>query len=202
MDCIRVLLCGIWLLPLVTPCGALGADSLLDDPPPFAKGSRELAITIGGGPGMAILGSTSPHDLSIAAIRYGRTISDVYADDTYREGHWDFAAELFGGAQFSPQVRYVTGVLPMFRYNFTRWEPLVPFFDAGAGVTLTDIEGPDLSGIFQFHEQVGVGAHYLFAERTAITVQYRFMHISNAGIRLPNLGVNANIFSAGITWFF
>lgn len=159
-------------------------------------------MTMGAGPGTAILGSTSTHDLALAAIRYGRTISDTYAKDTYREGHWDFAAELFGGAQFSPRIRYIAGLLPMFRYDFTEWEPVVAFFDLGAGVALTDIEGPDLSGIFQFNEQVGVGVHYLFAERTAITVQYRFMHISNAGISFPNRGVNVNIFSVGITRFF
>ena len=161
-----------------------------------------MAATAGAGPGTAILGSKSPHDLVLAAFRYGVTVSDTWAPDTYREGHWDFAGELFAGAQFNPDVAYVGGLLPMLRYNFTDNEPLVPFFDVGAGVTWPDINGSDLPGLFQFNEQVGVGAHYMFAEKTAFTVQYRFMHISNAGIQTPNRGANANIFSAGITWFF
>ena len=170
--------------------------------PPFAKGSREVAVTVGAGPSATILGSESGHDLALTVVRCGLTLSETLASDTYREGHWELLGELFGGAQFSPRVRYVTGLLPAFRYNLTEWEPLVPFIDVGAGVTLTDIYGPDLSGMFQFNEQVGVGAHYLFWEHAAVTFQYRFMHISNAGIRTPNNGVNGNIFSIGLTWFF
>src|SRR3954471_16197073 len=126
MDCIRVLVYALGLIPLVAPSGAFGADSTSDELPPFVKGSHEFAVTLGAGPGTAILGSTSTHDLALAAIRYGRTISDTCAEDTYREGHWDLAGEIFGGAQFTPHIRYVAGVLPMFRYDFTKWEPLVP----------------------------------------------------------------------------
>ncbi|HKQ39067.1 MAG TPA: acyloxyacyl hydrolase, partial [Verrucomicrobiae bacterium] len=169
---------------------------------PFAKGSRELGVSIGAGPSTAILGSTIGHDITLAVLRSGLTLSGALARETYREGHWELLGEFFAGAQYNPRVRYLAGVLPLFRYNFTAREPLVPFIDVGAGVMLTDIYGPDLSGAFQFNEQVGVGAHYLFSDSTALTVQYRFMHVSNAGIREPNYGVNGNIFSVGITWFF
>ncbi|HTD87219.1 MAG TPA: acyloxyacyl hydrolase [Candidatus Binatia bacterium] len=187
---------------IVTIFSAAGAELEAEKTTPFAKGSHEVAATIGAGPSSAILGSTIGHDMAISVMRYGLTLSDTFAKDTFREGHWELLGELFGGAQYNPRVRYVTGLLPAFRYNFTEYEPFVPFFDVGAGVTLTDIFGPDLSGVFQFNLQTGVGAHYFFAERTAITVEYRFMHISNAGISQPNRGVNANIFSIGLTRFF
>lgn len=179
-----------------------GAELEAESVPPFAKRSREVAVTLGAGPSAAILGSISDHDVALTVLRCGLTLSDTRAKDTYREGHWELLGEFFAGAQFHPQARYLTGVLPLFRYNFTQREPFVPFIDLGAGVMLTDIGAPDLSGQFQFNEQIGVGAHYLFSEQVAITVQYRFMHISNAGISAPNLGVNANIFSIGLTHFF
>ncbi len=187
---------------LITFSAVAADDSGADSIPPFAKGSHEIAMAIGAGPSTAILGSTTGHDIALSVVRCGFTLSDTLAKDTWREGDWELLGELFGGAQFSPRVRYVTGLLPVFRYNFTDLEPFVPFFDVGAGVTLTDIHGPDLSSVFQFNEQVGIGAHYLFSERTAITIGYRFMHISNAGIKEPNNGVNANIFSIGLTRFF
>ena len=37
---------------------------------------------------------------------------------------------------------------------------------------------------------------------SALTLQYRALHLSNAGIQEPNHGVNAQMFYAGLTWFF
>lgn len=197
---------GIWvfggLVLMLMMVAVRGAELEAERIPPFEKGSREVAVSVGAGPSTAILGSESGHDIALSVVRCGLTLSDTLAKDTYREGHWELLGEFFAGAQFSPRVRYLAGLLPLFRYNLTDHEPLVPFLDVGAGVTLTDVSEPDLSGVFQFNEQIGVGTHYLFSERTAVTVQYRFMHISNAGISTPNNGVNANIFSIGLTRFF
>jgi lipid A 3-O-deacylase PagL len=192
----------MFLLAMAAPYYGIGSEFSTEPPPPFAKGSRELAITLGAGPGEPILGSQSQHDMALAVFRAGRTLSDTFEQDTFWEGHCEALGELFAATQYSPGLHYVVGVLPLLRYDFTHWEPLVPFCDLGAGLTLTDISRPDLSGDFQFNEQIGVGAHYLFGERTAVTFEYRFMHISNAGLKEPNHGVNANIFSAGLTWFF
>jgi len=77
----------------------------------------------------------------------------------------------------------------------------MPFVEAGAGVSLTDIDH-DLTGRFQFNLQGGAGVHHFFNDRTAFTAQYRWLHFSNAGTKCPNNGVNTQMFHIGVTWFW
>jgi hypothetical protein len=78
----------------------------------------------------------------------------------------------------------------------------VPFLDAGVGGTLTDIGRPDLGSLGEFNGQIGPGLHYFWRDNMAFTLQYRYMHTSNAGIQSPNQGVNEHICYLGISWFF
>ena len=60
----------------------------------------------------------------------------------------------------------------------------------------------DATGKFQFNQQAGVGARYFFDPQTALVFDYAYWHVSNAGIKEPNDGVNAHVFSLGIAWIF
>jgi len=78
----------------------------------------------------------------------------------------------------------------------------VPFVNLGAGLSLTDIRGVDLSTAFEFNDQIGAGVHYFLSEDSAVTLQYRWFHLSNAGIRLPNNGTNMQMVVLGMNGFF
>src|SRR6185503_13945369 len=149
---------------------------------------NRLTVSLGGGPGTRVLGSTTHHDLALARVEYGGICSRQLLTDTFLAGNTELVAEGFGGAQFSSPA-YVVGLGGVLRYNLTQNKSFVPFIELGTGVLLTDLGGPDLSGIFQFHEEGGFGAHFFLNRYDAITFDYRFMHISNASINQPNLGV-------------
>jgi lipid A 3-O-deacylase len=168
----------------------------------FNRGTFEFGLAAGGGAGMKILNSQTRHDWALGNAQFGWVFSDVKAGDRWYRGNWELLAELFGGAQFNPDTAYVTGIGPLLRYNFAPGHRWVPFFDAGAGVAATDIRNGDLSTTFEFNLQFGAGAHFFLKDNLAITLQYRFIHISNAGIEFPNLGVNTSTFLLGLTWFF
>jgi lipid A 3-O-deacylase len=72
----------------------------------------------------------------------------------------------------------------------------------GAGATATDIRNGDLSTTFEFNLQAGVGTAFFLQKDLAATFQYRFIHLSNAGIQFPNLGVNNSTFLLRLSWFF
>ncbi len=172
----------------------------------LGRGFREHTIQsgflAGAGFGKAEFGSWEAHDLALGSINAGYIITDVICKDHFFRGNLEVIGELFGGVQFHPETRYLTGLNALFRYNIateTRW---VPFLTCGAGVTLTQIGDPDLSGTFQFDPQAGLGTHYFFRENVAFTAEWRWLHISNAGIKEPNNGVNTQMFMAGINWFF
>jgi hypothetical protein len=79
---------------------------------------------------------------------------------------------------------------------------LVPFFNCGAGVMNTSINehARELSGGTQFTPQGGFGVQYFFKPQRAFVIEYRFVHMSNNGIQLPNFGFNSNMVSIGFRW--
>ena len=43
---------------------------------------------------------------------------------------------------------------------------------------------------------------YFWRTNSALSLQYRFTHISDGGIAAPNGGLNQHILYAGLSWFF
>jgi opacity protein-like surface antigen len=168
----------------------------------FRKGTFQAGGTVGAGFGIRVFGTSVAHDLALASANLGWVFTDVMARGKWYGGNFELLVELFGGEQFKPNDRYFIGLTPLIRYNFATGSRWVPFVEGGAGVSSTNIDGPDLTGNFQFNIQVGAGIHYFLSDRTALTVQYRWLHFSNADTRLPNNGTNTEMFEVGVSWFF
>jgi opacity protein-like surface antigen len=151
---------------------------------------------------MEIFGGEHTHNWWITAAQYSHVLSDLRGAGHWYGGNWEFVGQLFGGEQFYPSHAYFVGVTPILRYDFAAGHRLVPFVDAGAGLTATDIRDGELSTTFEFNLQIGAGIHWFVADDVALTFQYRFIHLSNAGIEYPNNGVNNNTILLGVTAFF
>lgn len=168
----------------------------------FRKGANELSASAAAGWGFPVFGSREHHHWVLGFVEYGWMLSDVRAEDHWYRGNWELMGDLFGGFQYHPDHAYVFGGAPLLRYNFatgTRW---VPFINAGAGVTGTDIRDGDLSTKFEFNLQFGGGVRYFLKDNLSVDLQYRFIHLSNAGMDVPNLGVNSSTLMLGGSWFF
>lgn len=168
----------------------------------IGTGRQEAGLALGAGFSASGIGDKSTHDLALSKFYYGHVLGDLEGPDKWYQGNWELLEEIFAGGQFNPESHYLVGETTVIRYNFvtgTRW---VPFLDGGAGVLGTDIGGPDLGTVFEFNEQGGPGIKYFWRKDSALTFQYRYTHMSNAGIKEPNQGVNEHMFYAGITWDF
>jgi lipid A 3-O-deacylase len=168
----------------------------------FKKNIKNVGLTAGTGFGLEILGSGQAHQLALVYAHTGWMATDVVYKDHWYEGNLELWGEIFGGGQSHPESAGVIGLTIGPRYCFITHSRWVPFIDAGAGVTGTDIGEPDLSTEFQFNVQVGGGTHYFFMDNFALTMQIRGIHISNAYIKRPNRGANAILFLIGATYFF
>ena len=166
----------------------------------FRKGALQGGLALGVGIGNKSLGSRSSHDLALATARFGWVFNGVEGHGWYR-GNPELVVEFWGGRQVRPTGRTVYGLTPLLRYNFATGSRWVPFVNGGVGIANTSIRDRDLSTGFEFNVQVGAGTHYFLREATALTVQYRWFHLSNAGIKAPNNGTNTQLFFAGLTWF-
>ena len=168
----------------------------------FGRAAQSLSVEAGASDGLAAFGSRQRHDLALTSLSYGHILGGVKGQGHWYRGNWEGRVELFGGSQFSPADEWVVGLTPHLRYNFATGTRLVPFVDAGAGVTGTGIREPDLSNIFEFNIQAGLGVHWFFRDNVALTLEVRYMHLSSAGISSPNLGVNGVLGTVGLSRFF
>jgi lipid A 3-O-deacylase len=83
--------------------------------------------------------------------------------------------------------------------SFGRW---VPFWDVGVGLLWTDLApriAEDSSQV-NFALETGPGIQYYLTARMALTLGVRYHHISNAGIGARNLGLDAVLPYAGMSW--
>jgi len=83
------------------------------------------------------------------------------------------------------------GLTPVFRIiKDTGW--FRPYIEAGVGVRLLshtrETTDRTLSSAFQFADLVGVGAQ--FGAHQNYQAGFRFQHLSNAGLKRPNPGIN------------
>ncbi len=168
----------------------------------FRQGATHVGLSVEGGFGVKLGGAFEAHDLALERFEIGYMLSDVVAKNHWFRGNWEILGQVFGGMQYDPSLHYVVGVTPVLRYNFITRTRCVPFLDLAAGFAATDIGEPDLGSVFEFNLHGGPGVHYFFNQNTALTLQYKFLHLSNAGTHLPNLGANVNMFSIGLTYFF
>jgi lipid A 3-O-deacylase len=178
------------------------ALTVFPEPPGLLPTNWNMGFTVGTGFGLNAMGSTRAHDLAIGTLHVGKLLT---SDQPVLEPllhHVELAGELWSGAQYHPDTAYLVGLTPIVSYHLlpgSRWSP---FLDGGAGLTATDIGPPDLSTTFEFNLQAGAGFHWILRQNLGLTFRTRYMHLSNAHIDTPNLGVNSVLFSGGLTWFF
>ncbi len=208
-----VLVCAV--CGFLNPQGAAaqtGDNSILSGPVPsiwsadigqgFRRGAQEAGLSVGAGFGMRVLGTRHLHDWALGAVHYGRMLTGVLAPDRWYGGNLEFIGSLFGLGQYRTERGYAVGLTPMLRYDFAIGSRVVPFFGVGAGATFTNIRGGDLSTDFEFNLQGGGGIDIFLRENLALSLEYRFIHLSNASWSTPNLGVNTSNLLVGLSWFF
>ncbi|MGV3720423.1 MAG: acyloxyacyl hydrolase [Actinomycetota bacterium] len=144
----------------------------------FRRGARQLGFAVGGGPGLRTLGSREHHDLVMGSLHYGQTLGR----------NWAWQGELFGGAQVRSEDELLLGGTYLMRYHLPTRSRWLTFANLGAGVTYTSVREPDLSTGFEFNLVGGFGTHYFYTKDTAVTVEARWFHLSNAGLDSPNRG--------------
>jgi lipid A 3-O-deacylase len=94
----------------------------------------------------------------------------------------------------------LTAVASSRRYFYVRKNTAIGYDIAFGAARFGDaVEG--LATRLNFTEQAGIVLQRRIGANSALTLNYRFCHISNAGTQRPNVGVNASMLSLGITRF-
>lgn len=98
---------------------------------------------------------------------------------------------------------HMLGTTLFFRFDFKPHKNVMPFFDAGSSAMHTSLaeRAPEISGTTQFMPQGGFGIQYFFRPQRALVIEYRYFHMSNAGLQQPNEGFNGSMMTIGFRWF-
>ena len=165
------------------------------------KGSNEVQIWAGGG--HSVSGGRGDTSALNAGLRYGWIITGPHLPGFLR-GRFEYAVDavpLF--VVFQPaNTTYGLGFDPLgLKWNFERHGRISPYLELCGGTLFTNHDVPTGTNTVNFTDQAALGMHILGAKHN-VSLELRYMHISNAGLATPNPGVNTVQVRLGIGKFF
>jgi len=120
-------------------------------------------------------------------------------------GLLQFTFEPFASYSYQPESNGEIGNNFLIKIGFApqTWR-LQPYFKGGLGMIYLSQRTREQSTKFNFNEHAGLGLHYYFTDdkRIAFTTEYRYRHISNAGIKSPNSGIDTHYGICGLSYRF
>lgn len=97
---------------------------------------------------------------------------------------------------------HMIGDTLMFRFSGNPTKRFVLVFNVSSGPFHTTLNerAPEVGGHVQFFNQGGVGIERRLTRGRFFVAEYRYFHISNAGLTQPNHGFNGSLVSIGMRW--
>jgi hypothetical protein len=153
------------------------------------QGGHEIEIWAGGGHSVA--GGRGDTGAFNAGLRYGWIITGAHLPSVLR-GRFEYAVDavpIF--FVFQPaNTAFGAGFDPItLKWNFERRGRFSPYLELCGGTLFTNHDVPYGTNTVNFTDQAAFGVHILGAQRN-VSLELRYMHISNAGLATPNPGVN------------
>jgi len=167
------------------------------------RGTIEVGVAVGYWEEFLFL--TEAHSASRRAIFLMPKLGVVLTDEMgagLLSGNLEVLVEPFSSRFQNSFSADIAGALFGAKYNLLSFGRWMPFWDVGVGVLWTDLApriAEDNSPV-NFVLQAGPGIQYFATTRMAVTVGVRYHHVSNAGIGERNLGLDAVLPYAGVSW--
>lgn len=165
------------------------------------KGSHEVEVWAGGG--HSVSGGRGNIGVFNAGLRYGWVLTGPHLPGFLR-GRFEYAVDVIPVfVAFQPvNTAYGAGFDPLvLKWNFERHHRLSPYLELTGGALFTNRDIPDGTNTVNFMDQAALGMHILGAKHN-VSLELRYMHISNAGLAVPNPGVNTVQVRLGAGKFF
>ena len=115
----------------------------------------------------------------------------------------EFQLEPFISPVASPDANVEVGTAFMLKAGILpETSRFQPYIKAGVGMLYMTQHTLEQGTQFNFLQQGCAGAHFYLDKNWAITTDFRFRHVSNAGIDEPNGGINTMFYLLGATYQF
>jgi len=165
------------------------------------EGGHEVEIWAGGG--HSVPGGTKDTGAFNAGLRYGWILTGPHLPGFLR-GRFEYAVDAVPVFLiFQPaNTAYGVGFDPLgLKWNFERHGRVSPYLELTGGTVFTDHNIPRYANTVNFMDQAALGLHILGAKYN-VSLELRYMHISNAGLANLNPGINTVQVRLGVGKFF
>lgn len=172
----------------------------------LVRGMNEFALWAGGSPdSFDFVGRVEDRQLLLFGLRYGRVLG------AWESVSLEYTLDIIPAAVvFEPaSVRrgsstiYGAGLSPIgFKLNFGQESWIKPFLGASVGFLYFEKDIPvPRSSRFNLTPELGLGVQFFLAPKKALTLGYKWHHMSNANTGRSNPGMDSHVFYAGFSFF-
>ena len=165
------------------------------------KGGHEIQVWAGGG--HSVSGGRGSTGAFNAGLRYGWILTDPHLPGFLR-GRFEYAVDAVPVMLFfqPASTAFGMGFDPLgLKWNFQRHGRISPYLELTGGALFTNHDVPTGTNRVNFMDQAALGMHILGAKHN-VSLELRYMHVSNAGLATPNPGVNTVQVRLGFGRFF
>lgn len=182
------------ILPRAIPVSA-------DNPVSIATG--EYGVLTGYGTSHIDFGATR-HQVQTwdAILRAGFFLSDDVGRGRWYQGRHEVLLELPYHMAVDHGGRSMVGGYILGHWRFTSMDKFGPYILAGGGPLFVDLGLPTMGTKLCFSYQGGTGVQYFIDKKTALNMEYRYHHISNAGTAEPNEPINSSKILLGVSVYY
>ena len=185
---------------IVLTATTLSSAQITDGPAGPEKGGHEVQVWAGGG--HSVSGGRGNSGVFNAGLRYGWVLTDPHLPGFLR-GRFEYAVDAVPVfLAFQPTITaFGVGFDPLgLKWNFQRRGRISPYLEITGGALFTNHDVPTGTNTVNFMDQAALGMHILGAKHD-VSLELRYMHISNAGLTTPNPGINTVQVRLGIGSF-
>ncbi len=185
------------LAALLLPSPAALADDAVD----LKSAKYEYSLLSGYGITHRGFGDTRTQVQTFDNIgRFGWFLSKELGSGWYKGRH-QLLVELPVHLVVDPRVSPMVGGYLLGSWKFTSLENWAPYVFAGGGILYVDLGLPTMGSRLDFSYQGGTGVQYFIRKDLALSLEYRYHHISNAGTATPNEPLNSSKILFGVSVF-
>jgi len=164
-------------------------------------GGHELQVWTGGG--HSVPGGTSDTSVWNLGLRYGWILTRPYGPG-FLKGRFEYAVDVVPAfVVFQPgNTAYGAGFNPLnLKWDLATRGRIAPFLELSGGTLFSNHNVPNGTNTVNFTPGAAIGAHIL-GDTYNWSVELLYLHISNAGLAVPNPGLNTVQVRVGVGKFF
>lgn len=188
------ILAAVVVLAVTTPASAEN---------PAARPTGEYGFLTGYGITHKYFGATRTQVQTWDAIaRFGYFLSDEVGTGSWYQGRHELLMELPYHMAVDHGDRSMVGGYLLGSWKFTGPGNVAPYIFAGGGPLYVDLGLPTMGTRFCYSYQGGTGLQYFTDKKTALSMEYRYHHVSNAGTARLNEPLNSSKILFGVIRYF